>query len=297
MNLPSSPILNQWRLTNARRLSETKPQWCVTRAGKPLVLRRLPADYPDIEYELSLLRTLKSRGWPVPHLLDQSDEEGHWLLFEWLPGEALVAEDAQAQRSRGRQLAELHATMAELGPTQQRAGYQRIDEIVADSRLDSLLPKLAERDPDTSRILQWHLEQTRQAFTEHRLESVPQHVIHSDFARWNLLLDDNRLSGIIDFDGAHHNFRVADFAMSWRGAYDNVIEGYETVTRLSDLELYLLAPTFWGWLFMGVADAIDNIVEGDSSISLQWQVKHLVRRSPRFGPWASPYENQPSRGE
>ncbi|MEM7364110.1 MAG: phosphotransferase [Pseudomonadota bacterium] len=283
---PTDTILKHWQLADARSLTDKRPQWKVTRRRETLVLRHIPDDYPDIDYELSVLAALDDTGWSVPILLDQHTEDGqHWLLFNWLPGEPLTTENASDVQRRGHRLAELHSAMSAIAIPGQRAGFTRVDAIVSDPRLDTLLPAIAEQEPEASQILQWHREQAQGAFLEHDVESLTQHPIHSDFARWNLLFDNGRYSGLLDLEATHHNFRIADFALSWRGSYDNVLTGYEEVTPLSELEQHLLAPTFWAWLMMGVADAIEQHLSDHTPLNLAWQVKQMQRRSPRFGRW------------
>ena len=108
---------------------------------------------------------------------------------------------------------------------------------------------------------------------------------------WNLLFDDDTLSGVLDFESTHLDFRVADFALAWRGTYDAVVHGYEEVRRLSGLDRQLLVPVFWGWLFRGVKEEIRDMLDGRrASHGFDWQVKQLTRRSTLFGEMADPYQ-------
>ena len=95
---------------------------------------------------------------------------------------------------------------------------------------------------------------------------------------------------MLDFEATHLNVRVADFALSWRGCYDEVVHGYEEVHPLDDLDWQMLVPTFWAWLFIGVKAWI----EGMNSAELQradfgWQIKHMMRRSALFGDLREPF--------
>ena len=74
--------------------------------------------------------------------------------------------------------------------------------------------------------MRWHIDRAQENFERIDLDRAETIVLHSDFAPWNLLFEDERLTGIIDFDGTHLNYRVADFANSWRGYQDEVIDGY-----------------------------------------------------------------------
>ena len=61
-------------------------------------------------------------------------------------------------------------------------------------------------------------------------------VLHGDFTCWNLLFEHGHLTGVLDFEATHLNYRVADFALAWRGQQSDVIRGYEEVSPLSDLD-------------------------------------------------------------
>ena len=50
--------------------------------------------------------------------------------------------------------------------------------------------------------------------------SGPFVIAQGDFAPWNLRFQGGRLSGILDFELAHWDHRIADFALAWRGKYD-----------------------------------------------------------------------------
>ncbi|MFP6643162.1 MAG: phosphotransferase [Candidatus Latescibacterota bacterium] len=99
-------------------------------------------------------------------------------------------------------------------------------------------------------------------------------VLHSDFAPWNILFDGDECTGILDFEATHLNVRVADFAMSWRGYYDDVVHGYEEVHKLTDLDWQLLVPTFWSWLFISARDHIERTPPAElRRDSFSWQIK------------------------
>jgi hypothetical protein len=75
------------------------------------------------------------------------------------------------------------------------------------------------------------------------------------------------------------NYRVADFALSWRGDQDEVLAGYTDVHPLSELDWQMLVPVFWSWLFLGMKQHIDDILSGKGSPhGFEWQIKHLLKR-------------------
>ncbi|GIE91860.1 hypothetical protein [Actinoplanes regularis] len=79
---------------------------------------------------------------------------------------------------------------------------------------------------------------------------------------------------MLDFEFTHLNFRVADFALAWRGYQYEVIRGYHEVQPLSELEQELILPTYHAWLFLGLAG------EDATGLDLTWNLAHLQRHLP-----------------
>ena len=140
--------------------------------------------------------------------------------------------------------------------------------------------------------MRWHIDQATAAFDRLDLDGAATTVLHGDFTPWNLLYEGERLSGILDFEATHLNYRVADFGNSWRGYQDEVIDGYETVSKLSDLEWELLAPAYWAWMLMGVKQTFDTtLAENVAPPDFKWQIRHLLRREGLMLSLADPYPN------
>ena len=115
-------------------------------------------------------------------------------------------------------------------------------------------------------------------------------------APWNLLFEGEKLTGIIDFEATHLNYRVADFANSWRGYQEEVIDGYQEIHELSELDWQLLTPVYWSWIFLDVKDEIQAMVSGKvPPHDLEWPIRHLMRREGLLGQRADPYPGAESR--
>lgn len=267
--------------------------WLVEKSSDRFVLRGYPEHLlQDVEYEHDVMRRLHELGWPVPTVVEGpiSGAGRLWCLLVLLPGAPRAGDDPDERTDRGQLLAELHQATSTFPVAGQRTGFQTADELVHRVALMTAVREYEQLRPRSGHILRWHLDQVCEAFDRIELEDAETMVVHSDFATWNLLYEDGRLSGVLDFDGTHQNYRVSDFALSWRGYQDEVIEGYERVHPLSDLDRQLLGPCYWSWLFIGVEREVAGMVSGDRPIhDFDWQVNHLLRRPRLFADPLPPY--------
>ncbi len=290
---PPAAVLQRWGIAARGYLGgRANKHWLVESGGVRLVLREY-AEHPlaDIAYELEVMRRVRDLDWPVPQIVaGPEDFDGRTCcLFGWLPGEPR-AEGPEEQRARGRLLAEFHEATAELVDMGQRAEGRLADEVVSNPDLSARLEDYERLRPVEGHVLRWHLEQAKERFAKLDLAAAERAVIHSDFAQWNLLFDNGEPSGLLDFEGTHLNYRVADFALSWRGEHDDVIAGYRDIRELSELDWQLLTPCYWSWLFLGVKDEIGAMLAGTTPMhGFDWPVEHLLRRSPLMGEETRPY--------
>ncbi len=259
--------------------------WLVAAGGNQLVLRRWSAAADDIAYELRLLASIAALGWPVAPALAGPVELGGqvWCLFPFLPGEPPSAAESPhgteaEQRARGRLLAAFHADLARLGGFGQRGEWRRCEEILSDPTLDRLLAEHERERAEEVRLLRWHLDRARERLAGLRPGDRPGLVIHGDFTAWNLRFQGGQLSGILDFELAHWDHRIADFALAWRGKYDAVIHGYAELSPLEPEEWALLTPMWWAFLLDGARRHLAAGTRDDG-----WIVKQLLRRSPLMG--------------
>jgi Ser/Thr protein kinase RdoA (MazF antagonist) len=262
--------------------------WLVTRRRKRLVLRRCSTSIRDVEYELRLLAGIAALGWPVASAIEDPLElcGNVWCLFPFLPGDPPSAGDPIAeQRARGRLLAEFHADVAQLGLLGQRSGWRRCEEILDDPTLDSVLAEHERQRSEEIWILRWHRDRARQRIAALRPHVRPGIIVHGDFTPWNLRYQAGRLSGILDFELAHWDHRIADFALSWRGKYDEIVRAYAEVSPLEPEEWELLTPMWWAGL---INDACRYLADGTQEDG--WILRMLRRRSPLMGPDAIEYK-------
>ena len=246
------------------------------------MLRRWAQSADDVDYELRLLENIAALGWPVAPAVGELIERAgcFWSLFPFLDGAPPSVEDPIAeQRARGRLLARFHADLATLHGFGQRKNWRRCEEIFGDPMLDRVLTEHERERPEEVRILRWHLDRGRHRVAGLSLPDRPGLVIHGDFTPWNLRFKEGHLSGILDFELAHWNHRVGDFALSWRGKYDQVIHGYAQVSPLAPEEWALITPLWWAGLIDGACRDLQNGTPDDG-----WTIKKLLQRSPLMGP-------------
>ena len=237
--------------------------WLVDAHGERLVLRRW-ADPGDAARRSSArssmscacLSRVAALGWPVATALGEPVTLAGrvWCLFPFLPGDPPSATDPSAeQRARGRLLAIFHADLARIDGL----GSGRLAALRGDpgrSGLDRVLAEHERERAEEVRMLRWHSSAPASESPAYARTSGPARSIHGDFTAWNLRFQDGQLSGILDFELAHRDHRIADFALSWRGIYDAVIHGYAEVAPLEPEEWELLTPMWWAFL-IGVARA------------------------------------------
>lgn len=282
LNQPKDEVLGHFGVHLVAPLGGRRNlHWLVESRSERLVLRRWAQTLEEIQYELRLLEGLAGLGWPVaPAFAGPVELSGYfWSLATLLPGNPRSAKnDRNEQRQRGQLLAKLHADLIQLDGFGQRGRWRRCEEILADLTLDSVLDHHEQERPEEIRILRWHLEKARKRIAGLPLKNRTGIVIHGDFTPWNIHFLDDRLSGILDFEFAHWDHRVGDFALSWRGKHDDVIHGYHEVSPLEPDEWALLTPMWWAFLIDVACHDMRN-GNGDDD----WTIKQLLRRSPLMG--------------
>ncbi|MCQ6562865.1 phosphotransferase enzyme family protein [Paenibacillus mendelii] len=255
--------------------------WLVKCRGELMVLRLWSKTAEDIDYEVDILTRIAALGWPVarvaegPYLIRNQV----WCLFPYLPGEPpSVVDPIAEQRARGRLLAQFHADLNKLTGVRQRGNWRRCEEILSDQSLDYLLSDQEKKRPEEVQLLRWHLERARERVAGMQLVNRQGILVHGDFTPWNLRYQEGRLSGLLDFELAHIDHRVGDFALSWRGKYDQIIHGYDEVSPLEPEEWELLTPMWWA----GLIDlACSHLADGTQDDG--WIMKKLLERSPLMG--------------
>ncbi len=239
----------------------------------------------SINYEVRLVKALAALGWPVaPPVRGPIEIAGQrWSLASFLPGTVPAMDNTihgsrEEQRARGRLLAEFHGGMAQVPDLGQRPGWRRCEEVLADPALDAILSQHERERAEEVSVLRRHLEQAREQIAGLSLQDKPGLIVHGDFTPWNLRFTEGRLTGILDFELAHFDHRVGDFALSWRGKYDEFVLGYAEVSPLEPEEWALMTPLWWAQLIHLACLDMKAGVKDDG-----WIISKLLLRSPLMG--------------
>ncbi|RYX86286.1 hypothetical protein EON83_03420 [bacterium] len=281
--LPSEAVFRHFGVRLVEELGgRLNRHWQVERGNERFVLRLwAPVWVETMDYEVRLLERLAGLGWPVASIVGEPFEwDGYtWSLSRFLEGEPASLENpAKEQRRRGRLLAQLHEDLKTLDGFGQRGVWRRCEQILADETLDQLLSEHEARHSEGIGIIRWHLERARGRTAEMDLRNQSGMVIHGDFTHWNLRFSGGQLSGILDFELAHLDHRVGEFALAWRGKYDEVVLGYDEVAPLSEQEWQLLTPIWWAFL---IEESCQALRRGEGLD--EWSTKKLLQRSPLMG--------------
>jgi homoserine kinase type II len=296
------------------RTGRVNRHWRVTAAGREYAVRRYgsPPYYPrahtpeTIAFEHDALRHAAAKGWPVPvpiAALDNSTlvERGGALyaLFPFLEGRPAPPHSARDLRIKGRLLARLHRDMAGF-TTEQRPGFGRMWEL--DYYLGGPLPfndmlrEFGRSHREEAAIVRGQRYRNLRELSRLGYGDLPDQFGHFDFHHDNLLFSKGELTGLLDFDSAHLDARVADVATSVAldclepPAYDAIapekmkafVAGYVESSPLSAQELTLIVPLLHSWIVAAAAGRIGQWLRTPDDAVLAKVHRTVYGRIPAF---------------
>lgn len=254
--------------------------WRVRRSNDEFVLRMYRRGQTDssIRYELDLLQCLRSRGWPVATAVEGMatvDSGLVFVLFPLLPGRSYANETTEQRRRRGRILAELHRDLSAITGVGQRSGWQRSDEVVQPVPARGLV-----RGDLVCRLTQ-HLEHVADRLYVAGASSFPTGIIHGDLIAQNLLFQDEKLSGVIDFDSVHLDLKAVDVACARRSGADEVVRGYLEILPLAESELGCLDDLWRASVLRYALQVLGReVVTGTEASELEWCLRQIEKTRP-----------------
>ncbi|WP_328321336.1 phosphotransferase [Kribbella sp. NBC_00382] len=210
-----------------------------TPTGQCLVLRRYHVlrTEADLAYESAVLHHLTAKGWTVPTpVAGPVWHDGRlWAATRFVPGKPHAAETAEQVEKRGSVLARLHADLRELELGQRHGFFQGCD-LEAMGAFQDWDPGVVALRTERGDLADWAeaaMAEVKQLVAGSNLSTLPQTVVHGDFAEWNLHITDDRLSGIIDFDLVHADSRSWEFVIARVHRSPGLLTGYQrTATEL-----------------------------------------------------------------
>ena len=273
--IPGEEVMQLERLSGGAN-NET---WRLTWGGTPLILRRRPFSADSIDQlegnilglslvdEAAVIQLATSTSVPVPDIhavFDASHPIGEAFLMGFIPGESipqkwLVDDTYEVARSRlafqcGEALGRIHSIDCSLLPA--NIGPTTLDKrfAAAQKRLHAF--------GDISPVMQFGLNW----LIDHAPTEAPCVLLHGDFRTGNLLVDEQGLAGVLDWELTHQGPAEEDLgylcANVWRfghlqnpvggfGGYDDLIAGYASTAgwtpELSTIRYWeIFAALSWG---------------------------------------------------
>lgn len=216
----------------------SRDTWHFTADGRPLVVQlQRPSDVRDMMNEAALVRAARRADVPVPELVaaERGADGAAFMIVEAVEGETIarkILRDDRFERARGRLVAQLGTALARIHaidvdevpvePTDQLAFYTDV------------LDELGRPHPVLELVRNWLLD--------HRPEASPAVLVHGDFRLGNVIVGDDGLQAVIDWELAHLGDPMEDLGWlcvkAWRfggrppvaglGEYEQFFEAYES---------------------------------------------------------------------
>jgi homoserine kinase type II len=227
----------------------------------------------DLPFFLDLLDHLAARNCPVPRTIHDRSGASHRVvdgkavaLIEFLAGVSVDHPTVEQAFAVGQALAGIHLASADFAGSRENdlrpADWRKLLDECGETGLHSI-------DPMLPLLVAEDLHRLQRDWPEH----LPRSIIHADLFPDNVLLLDNKVSGLIDFYFACTDITAYDLAVThaawcftdhgeqFRSEISGaLVGGYESVRRLSEEErdalpllaqgaaMRFIATRAWDWL-------------------------------------------------
>ncbi|MGW0157730.1 phosphotransferase family protein [Mycobacterium sp. NPDC003323] len=261
------PALGPVRVTDLRVLTggASRATLAFTADDRPLILRTGPPDdvHASMELEAAALRRAAAAGAPVPQIIAADDSPAAlgnpYLVCDFINGETIVRKIARTldDGSRARLLRQCAQALAAI--------HRADPDGIGLSATDPLTEWRTQLDEmgDTTAVFEYAFRWLEQ----HRPARTPPVLVHGDFRMGNLIVDDNGLAAVLDWELTHIGEALDDLAWfcirAWRfgapaslgagglGSIEDFVGAYEAAGGAAvdrdALRWWLVAATLrWG---------------------------------------------------
>ncbi|MFJ9820912.1 aminoglycoside phosphotransferase family protein [Streptomyces sp. NPDC101151] len=205
-----------WTALPVRRLASSGTENAMFRLGTGLVVRlpRYPGAVADVTHEqvwLPRLGPLLPVAAPEPVGLGEPDEDfpWPWSVYRWLDGSNPVAGAVGTPERLAEELGAFVAALRRIDPLKGPSAHRGVPLATRDAPTRAAVEQLTGRIDTDAVTSQW--ERALRA-PEH---DGPPAWMHGDLAPGNVLVEDGRLSAVIDFGCAGVGDPAVDLIVAW----------------------------------------------------------------------------------
>ena len=236
-----------------------------------IVQRQRAGDERDMLIEAAVVAAARTAGVPVPQLIlaDEGDDGSAFMVLEAIEGETIARKllrDPEYAHARAVLPAQLGAALASVHSMEPVAGLETVDPIAFYTDVLDGLVAAGTGSPQPM------LELVRRWLIDHRPPPVEPVVVHGDFRLGNLIVGEDGLGAVIDWELAHLGDPMEDLGWlcvkAWRfgqrppvaglGEYDELFEAY-TAAGGGDVDADVVrwweVLGTWKWAVMCVLQA------------------------------------------
>ena len=274
-------VLGASEVTGLRRLLGGASQqiWAFELEGRPLVLRRAASStlHGDrLQREAAVLRRVRDHGLRVAEVVASGPD---FVVMSWVDGETLarrILRDDRFITARSRLVAECAQQLALLHGLDPR-DFPELTRTDPLAEMRATVDEVGEPHPALELGFRW--------LDEHRPATRPDAVVHGDFRLGNLMVDDDGLAAVLDWELAYIGDPLADLGWlcvrSWRfgarppvaglGSRQELLTSYEHAggkpVSLAELHWWEVFGTL-RWAVLCMLQARTHLEHGVRSVEL-----------------------------